>query len=147
MTKQEIAAQALANATSSESMMNYPAIFEGFISKGIPGDQIEPRVNVFTYNAWLAKGRQVRKGEHGVKVITWITVGDKTDDDGNETEGHKIPKTTTVFHISQTDEASERPARGNYRNPYRQRKRNFYSDGDDPDMRAEADMARACGLL
>mgnify|MGYP001594226297 CR=1 FL=1 len=108
MTKQEIAAQALANATSSESMMNYPAIFEGFMAKGIAGDDIRPRENVFTYNAWLAKGRQVRKGEHGVKVITWISVGDKTDETGAVLEeGYRKAHTTTVFHVSQTEPVSE----------------------------------------
>ena len=33
---------------------------------------ILPRENVFTYHAWRALGRQVRRGEHGVKVTTWI---------------------------------------------------------------------------
>lgn len=28
----------------------------------------EPRFNILTYDLWLAKGRKVRKGEHGIKV-------------------------------------------------------------------------------
>ena len=91
-----IQAEALSRAINGESVLNYPAILEGFAAKGI--DDVEPRVNVFTYHAWRAKGRQVRKGEHGVKVVTWITGTDK--ETGEET---KYPKRTTVFHVSQTD--------------------------------------------
>ena len=89
-------ADALFRAENNLSMLNYPAIYEGFEAKGI--SDIQPRVNVFTYHAWRAKGRQVRKGVHGVKVVTWITSTDK--DTGKE---KKYPKKTTVFHISQTD--------------------------------------------
>ena len=91
-----IQSEALYRAQSSLSTSNYPAIFAGFEDKGI--SDIQPRVNVFTYQAWRAKGRQVRKGEHGVKVVTWITSKDK--ETGKES---KYPKKTTVFHISQTD--------------------------------------------
>ena len=95
MTAQQ-QSEALSRAVNNLSMLNYPAIYEGFEAKGI--SDIQPRVNVFTYHAWRAKGRQVRKGEHGVKVVTWITSTDK--DTGKE---KKYPKGTTVFHISQTD--------------------------------------------
>jgi antirestriction protein ArdC len=49
-----------------------PAIFQGFAAKGIPEAEIKPRENVFTYQAWRALGRQVRRGEHSVKVVTFI---------------------------------------------------------------------------
>ena len=91
-----IQAEALHRAQSNLSTSNYPAIFAGFAEKGIP--DIQPRVNVFTYHAWKAKSRQVRRGEHGVKVVTWITSKDK--ETGEES---KYPKKTAVFHISQTD--------------------------------------------
>ena len=91
-----IQSEALYRAESSLSTSNYPAIYAGFEDKGI--SDIQPRVNVFTYQAWRAKGRQVRKGEHGVRVVTWITGKDKKT--GKES---KYPKKTTVFHISQTD--------------------------------------------
>lgn len=73
------------------------------MAKGIDAADIEPRVNVFTYHAWLALGRQVRKGEHGVRVTTFIPMT-KTD----ATTGEKKPigrraRGTTVFHVSQTD--------------------------------------------
>ena len=89
-------AEALFRAQSSLSTSNYPAIYAGFEEKGI--SDIQPRVNIFTYNAWKAKSRQVRKGEHGVRVVAWITSKDK--ETGKES---KYPKKTTVFHISQTD--------------------------------------------
>ena len=44
----------------------------------------------------------VRKGEHGVRVHTWIEMTKKDDAGENQTIG-KRPKMTTVFHISQTD--------------------------------------------
>ena len=94
-------AEALQRATQSNAMSNYPAIFEGFMEKGIAADDIKPRVNVFTYRAWQAKGRQVRKGEKGVKVCTWIP---KKDKETGKVMG-KFPRTATVFHISQTDPA------------------------------------------
>jgi len=90
----EITTQALSRARMNQSLANYPAIIAGFSERGI--SDIRPRENVFTYAAWQALGRQVMKGEVGVKVQTWITV---------EKNGERatVPKTTTVFHISQTE--------------------------------------------
>jgi hypothetical protein len=110
LNRSELASQALSNAKADRSLMNYPAIFEGFAEMGIALDDIQPRENVFTYNAWLALGRQVRKGAHGVKVLTWIKAEGK---DGNkdaapteangESHAFRFARSTTVFHISQTD--------------------------------------------
>lgn len=94
--------QSLIKAKSGVSMANYPEIFRGFAEKGIPEDQVFPRENVFTYNAWKALNRQVRKGESGVKIVTWVETV-KKDDAGN-LKPSKFPKSVTVFHISQTDE-------------------------------------------
>lgn len=106
MNKQIIAQEALNRATSNQSESNYDAIFEGFMDKGISPNDIHPRENVFTYHAWRAKGRQVRKGEHGVKIITMIPVKDK-ETGKQATDGDGRPKfrakRATVFHISQTD--------------------------------------------
>ncbi len=94
--------EALSRAETNQSLLNYPAIYEGFEEKGI--SDIQPRVNVFTYHAWRAKGRQVRKGEHGVKVVTWIDCKSKDiDPDTGEPKQYKRAKSATVFHISQTD--------------------------------------------
>jgi hypothetical protein len=76
-------------------MGNYLPIFEGFMEKGIPSDDIKPRENVFTFNAWKALNRVVKRGEKGVKITTFIPDPEK---------GKTYPKTTTVFHISQTEE-------------------------------------------
>jgi hypothetical protein len=99
-----IAEQALANARAERSFANYPAIVNGFIEKGIPVDDITPRVNVFTYNAWLALGRQVRAGEKGVKIVTVVAAkGKRSDDNEGANKGFNMPRTVAVFHVSQTD--------------------------------------------
>lgn len=103
--QREMADEALARARGSLAMSNYPAIVQGFIDKRIPENEIEPRVNVLTYQAWRAAGRQVRKGEHGVKVVTWIPVT-RTEMDSEtgeqRTREGKRPWTATVFHVSRT---------------------------------------------
>lgn len=109
MNREDAALQALQNAIGNESTMNYETIFDGFMEKGIPSDQIQPRQNVFTFNAWRALGRTVRRGEHGVQVVTWITCS-KTDKETGEVTGFRRPKTTTVFHISQTEDLTAKAA-------------------------------------
>jgi len=108
--------EALQRAVIGQSVMNYGPIFEGFMAKGIPESEIKPRENVFTFNAWKALGRSVRKGEHGVKVVTWITAkgsgdaGELSQTDGGlltevtqQARGFRMCKATTVFHVSQTE--------------------------------------------
>jgi hypothetical protein len=94
--------EALSRAVSGLSLGNYPAIFAGFVAKGIPETAIKPRENVFTYQAWRALGRQVRRGEHGVKVVTFVEMAKENKETG-EKQSFRRPWTTTVFHISQTD--------------------------------------------
>jgi hypothetical protein len=114
--RQEMQHEALQRAECGQSFSNWPAIFAGFAAKGIPESDIRPRENVFTYNAWRALGRQVRRGERGVKVITFVAVAgkdSKEDVDGVATNdvdgtnkrrgGYRRPWCATVFHISQTD--------------------------------------------
>lgn len=96
--------EALSRAVSGQSFSNFPAIFQGFAAKGIPESDIKPRENVFTFDAWKALGRYVRKGEHGVKVVTFIeSLSKETDPDTGERKLIRRPWTTTVFHISQTE--------------------------------------------
>ena len=108
MTSIEIQTQALSNARNNQALTNYPAIFSGFLDKGIAEAEILPRVNVFTFHAWKALGRSVRKGEHGVKVCTFVPIAAKVD----ATTGivvrsaGRAPRMTTVFHISQTQEGN-----------------------------------------
>ena len=94
--------ESLSRAVSFQSTMNYEPIIRGFESKGIPISDIRPRENVFTFNAWKALGRTVRKGEHGVKVVTFVPVSSKETPDGKK-DSYRMPRTTTVFHISQTE--------------------------------------------
>ncbi len=102
----EIQQEALTRAVTGQSYSNYPAIIRGFTAKGIPEDEIKPRENVFTYEAWRALGRYVRRGEHGIKVATVRTFQKKVKDKdpGEERiESYSLPWTATVFHISQTE--------------------------------------------
>ena len=104
MRNREYKRQSLSRAVSGQSLSNYPAIFQGFAAKGIPESEIKPRENVFTYDAWRELGRQVRKGEHGVKVVTFIESKSKElDKDTGEPKIYRRPWTSTVFHVSQTD--------------------------------------------
>lgn len=98
----EMQQQALQNATCNTSLANYGTIIIGFAEKGIPECDIKPRENVFTFNAWVALGRQVKKGEHGIKVTTWIPMS-KKDANGEAQPIGRKPRMTTVFHVSQTE--------------------------------------------
>lgn len=102
--------EALTRATTFQSLTNYPTIYQGFMDKGIPEAEIQPRVNVFTYEAWRALGRQVRKGEHGVRVVTFADCerpsedpNDLNEDGTVKTRHYRRPWSTVVFHVSQTD--------------------------------------------
>jgi len=110
--REQMQQEALGRAIGNQSTMNYGAIFQGFMEKGIPESDILPRENVFTYHAWRALGRQVRRGEHGVKVCTFVTWEGKRDEEpaGNEVaepnkakRGYRRRGNATVFHVSQTD--------------------------------------------
>jgi hypothetical protein len=94
MDKTTQSLESLNRAKHGDSLINYPTIIKGFIEKGINPLEIKPRENVFTYNAWLALGRQVRKGEKGVKCVTYRD---------NEKTSKKFLCRVAVFHISQTD--------------------------------------------
>jgi hypothetical protein len=97
--------ESLKRAVHGQSFSNFTAIFQGFAAKGIPESEIKPRENVFTFQAWKALGRYVRKGEHGVKIVTFIdTKSKQVDPDTGERKIIHRPWTTTVFHISQTEE-------------------------------------------
>ena len=106
--KAELQQKALENAVSGESLANYQAIFDGFAAMGIDMADVEPRVNVFTFNAWKALGRVVKKGQHGVKIVTVVPCTKKDRETGDEVPVKKV-KTTTVFHVSQTEEIGGEP--------------------------------------
>jgi len=108
-SRQEMQHEALSRAVGGQSCSNWAPIFAGFTAKGIPESDIRPRENVFTYHAWRALGRQVRRGEHGVKVTTFVPMTKKTGDldpatgDEKKVSIGKRAWTATVFHVSQTD--------------------------------------------
>jgi hypothetical protein len=110
MKTQEQYQEALSRAASGITMSNYPAIFAGFAQMGIPESEIKPRENIFTYNAWKALGRHVKKGQHGIRVLTFIDIS-KEDKETGEKKSYSRPWHTTVFHISQTeaDKANGQP--------------------------------------
>lgn len=61
---------------------------------------------MFTFEAWKALGRYVRKGEHGVRVLTFIeSVSKEIDKDTGERKIIRRPWSSTVFHISQTEKS------------------------------------------
>ena len=106
MTNQEIQEQALTRALNGQSLGNYATVIREFMEKGIPCEEIRPRENVFTFQAWKALGRFVRKGEHGVKIITFIPTTRKEEENGEQKERVSTrPWSTTVFHVSQTETA------------------------------------------
>jgi hypothetical protein len=113
MTKTEMQTEALDRARNGQSLANYSAIYEGFAAKGIAAGAIEPRVNVLTFNAWKALGRSVKKGEHGVKVVTYVdvTARDPSEAGDDARRSYRKPHTTTVFHISQTEAEADRATR------------------------------------
>ena len=91
--------ESLNRIQSGLSMANYAPILKGFMEKGIAIEDIKPRENVLTFNAWKALKRTVKKGEHGVKVVTFIETKGTEDK-----KPAKLCRSTTVFHISQTQE-------------------------------------------
>jgi antirestriction protein ArdC len=97
---------ALDRARSNPSWANFGQVIAEFAARGIAESEISPKENVFTYNAWRALGRQVRKGEHGVKITTWVEMSKRERDE--QTGEEKIvsasrPTSAVVFHVSQTD--------------------------------------------
>jgi antirestriction protein ArdC len=77
-----------------------------FSARGIDA---HPRHDVFTYAAWQALGRHVKKGEHGVAVPVYVDK-ETVNEDGTKDE-RTIRTTAHVFHISQT-EPNEEPTPG-----------------------------------
>src|SRR5262245_59848433 len=89
--RDEMQQEALSRAIGGQALTNWPAIIHGCGAKGIPESDIPRAENVFTYHAWRALGRQVRRGEHGVKVVTFVPrrgsdVADGQDESDTERE-------------------------------------------------------------
>jgi len=93
---------ALGRAREGRACTNDLLIIAAYAAKGIDA---HPRVDVFTFNAWNALHRHVRKGEHGVKVLTYAHK--ETVKSDGITEEHSFPVSAVVFHVSQTDPDTE----------------------------------------
>ena len=94
-------ANALQRAQSGTSIQNEMIVMMEFQERGIPANQIRPRENCLTFHAWKALGRSVKKGEHGVRVDTYIPRIEKDITTGEERE-FLIRRTAVIFHESQT---------------------------------------------
>ncbi len=102
-TTRETPAEALARIQAGFSK-NDALVVALFAARGIAPADVEPRVNVLTYRAWQAKGRQVCKGEKSVRITTYIPIDEKRDpvtDKVTRPAGSR-PKLAFVFHVSQT---------------------------------------------
>ena len=62
--------------------------------------------DVSGYGQWRSRGRQVRKGEHGIAILAPAGhADDQVGDDGKvEKAGRQFFKAAYVFDVSQTDE-------------------------------------------
>jgi len=118
MTHTAIAFESYQRAVTGQSMMNYQTIFDGFKALGIDESEIKPRENVLTYNAWKALGRHVCKGQHGVKAVTFVAVNGKETEDGKKS-GYRMPRTVTVFHVSQTEPDTDTQPKQTFMSPAR----------------------------
>jgi len=98
MATTETPQEALQRIQSMGFGKNDALVIMGFSERGIPAEQIDPRHNVLTFNAWKAKGRVVAKGAISVRAITWIPCKDKDKD----TKSLR-PKNVFLFHESQTN--------------------------------------------
>lgn len=58
----------------------------------------------------MAKGRVVKKGEHGVRIVTCIPCGESVDPATGEVSLRTRPGAAFVFHISQTQPRDAKPA-------------------------------------
>ncbi len=110
--RRETALETLERIEHGDNTANHQAIITAFADRGIPVDEIIPRENVFTYQAWLALGRQVMKrpsnippGQYGIK----IPVIREERDPQTKKVTKRIRAFATVFHISQTYEIGTEP--------------------------------------
>lgn len=96
--------EALERARNCSGRDNIARVYSAFLERGIPEADIQPGENVLTYRAWKALGRFVSKGQHGVRLVTYIERDKKVERDGKERiERVTFPKSTHVFHVSQTE--------------------------------------------
>ena len=95
---------ALRRALNQKPGANDLAAIIAFEGAGLKN--VQPRVNVLTFNAWKACGRSVLAGQHSVRVgVVLNKVYPMKDDLGEETGEtmfRRVPGTAYLFHIIQT---------------------------------------------
>lgn len=102
--------EALERARSGSSPYNEAVVRAAFAERGIPAEQVVPRENVLTFDAWKALGRYVRKGEKSVKVRCFYTTEARIDEGtGEEVPGERFMSLAYLFHISQTEPLEDIP--------------------------------------
>ena len=95
------------------SVANAAAVAASIAARGC---QCRPYEDVFTFARWRAQGRVVRRGEHGLRLVTYVTVLERVDQNGetadganDQPRGYRMPRPTFVFCRCQTDELGARP--------------------------------------
>jgi len=88
MTTEPMTAEQAQTFEHGISIANATAVAQAMVEKGCG---CVPYVDVFSYRRWQAQGYQVQKGEHGIKVTTWIHYTDK------EGKDQVRPKNVTLF--------------------------------------------------
>lgn len=71
------------------------------------GCTCQPYEDVFTFRRWLAQGRAVRRGEHGISlpVIVERTAAEDDETGHEQSRTYRLRRTSHVFCRCQTDEA------------------------------------------
>ena len=84
-------------------------VIEAFADAGIPPEEVDPRNNVLTFNAWEALNRRVAKGAISVRVTVWMPIDGKgkagegeKQDDGKPAPRGMRPRSARLFHEWQT---------------------------------------------
>ena len=100
MHDKQKAIDALRRAIEQKPGPNDVLAENAFEARGIVKPQA--RVNIFTFAAWKALGRSVKKGEKSVHVDTWISKKKTNEDTGEEETTGMRPGKAYLFHVSQT---------------------------------------------
>jgi len=90
---------ALRRALNQKPGANDVAAIIAFEAEGLKN--VQPRVNVLTFNAWKACGRSVVAGQKSVRVGV-ITSKPYVDKDTGETLFRRVTGTAYLFHLTQT---------------------------------------------
>jgi hypothetical protein len=92
MAKIKMGQATIEKGQRTQSEHNNTLVVAAYAERGI---QATPKVDVFTSNAWLAKGRVVRPSErkNGVRIFTFY----------EKPDGTKVSRNVYVYHVSQTD--------------------------------------------